>query len=320
MVFRADASKKIGTGHVMRSTALAEEAIYQGIPCIFIGDLGKIDWLEDRVQNLGFVEILHNEIPFSPNPKSDILIIDSYVLDPNNEFLESDNWKYVISIADEVTPEYKCDLIVHPGLDDAWLSHNETNSLSGPDYILIRKSIKKSELGRNPQTDDLRLLVAAGGADTFGLSLEIAKILDSMDIALQVHFFTNEKIKSYSGKNFINHEFGPDFDSVAEQIDVVISTASTTCLEFICREIPMGIVSVVDNQENYYNELTSKNYALPLGYYSTETGWILDTNHIFELLNSENIRKNLRDNLKGIIDFDGAKRVISFVKSEISDA
>ena len=82
----------------------------------------------------------------------------------------------------------------------------------------------------------------------------------------------------------------------------------------------MGIVSVVDNQENYYNELTSKNYALPLGYYSTETGWILDTNHIFELLNSENIRKNLRDNLKGIIDFDGAKRVISFVKSEISDA
>ena len=317
MVFRADATKKIGTGHVMRSTALAEEAICQGIPCVFIGELGKINWLENRVKNLGLVEILHNEISFSPNPKSDILIIDSYVLDPNSEFLKPDNWKYVVNIADEVTPEYKCNLILHPGLDDAWLSQRESNYLSGTEYILIRKSIRKSALARNPLSDDLRLLVAAGGADPFGLSLEIAKILDSMDIALQVHFFTHEKIYSNSGKEFINHEFGPDFDSVAEQIDVVISTASTTCLEFIGREIPMGIVSVVDNQENYYKELTFKNYALPLGYYSTETGWNLDKNNIFELLNSENIRNNLRNNIKGIIDFDGAKRVISFLKSEI---
>ena len=56
-VFRADASIEIGAGHVMRSSAIAEEAISQGIECVFVGSILDMDWLTDRIRGLGFFEV-----------------------------------------------------------------------------------------------------------------------------------------------------------------------------------------------------------------------------------------------------------------------
>jgi len=319
MVFRADASKSIGTGHVMRSTALAEEAICRGISCVFIGDLGNIEWLKERVDNLGFTDVFQDDRHFNSNSKNDILIIDSYIIDPSSKFISTNRWRYIISIADSVTPEYQCDLKIHPGLDESWMADNRFKSLSGPDYILIRKSVKKNVSHKGSVSKRLKLLVAAGGSDPFGLNLKIAEIIDSMDLDITVNFFTNEKILSHSGKKFVNHKFGPDFDKVAEHVDVVISTASTTCLEFIGREIPMGLVSVVENQESYYKEITAKNYALPLGYFDKKIGWNLDKNKIYELLNSDFTRNNLLKNIIGLIDLNGSKRIVSYILSEIKN-
>ena len=318
MVFRADASMSIGTGHVMRSSALAEEAIYQEIPCVFIGDLGDVNWLKERIRKLGFAEIYQDETLFVPNAKSDILIIDSYNLDPDNKFFNSENWHYIVNIADEVTPEYTCNLLIHPGLDESWMAQKDVKVLSGPKYILIRKSVRKLQTQVKSYSNELKLLVAAGGSDPYGFSIEIAKVIDSLDLDITVHFFTNERIRSLSGKNFIIHQFGPDFDKVAEQVDVVISTASTTCLEFMSREIPMGLVSAVENQMSYYKELTARELALPLGYFKAETGWNLNKENIWVLLNSKRMRKKLSEKMRGVIDHSGAKRIISFVESEIN--
>ena len=56
-VFRADASLKDGTGHVMRLYAIAEEAIGRGINCTFVGNLDEVPWLSKKVRNLGFQSI-----------------------------------------------------------------------------------------------------------------------------------------------------------------------------------------------------------------------------------------------------------------------
>ena len=44
-IFRADASRENGSGHVMRSSVLAEEAISRGYECIFIGEISDLDWV-----------------------------------------------------------------------------------------------------------------------------------------------------------------------------------------------------------------------------------------------------------------------------------
>ena len=48
LVFRADASLDIGSGHAMRCSAIAEEAISRGIDCLLVGSLGGVLWLEKR--------------------------------------------------------------------------------------------------------------------------------------------------------------------------------------------------------------------------------------------------------------------------------
>ena len=86
-VFRADASIEIGAGHVMRSSAIAEEAISQGIECVFVGSILDMDWLTDRIRGLGFFEVVEPQ-EFRSSKNSDVLVLDSYTVDPNNAFLE----------------------------------------------------------------------------------------------------------------------------------------------------------------------------------------------------------------------------------------
>jgi spore coat polysaccharide biosynthesis predicted glycosyltransferase SpsG len=102
IVFRADASKDIGSGHVMRSSAIAEEAIRRGITCIFVGKISELAWVDDRIKNLGFAEVHEYPKEFSPELNRDILVIDSYKIHPDDEFVQEQSWNKVVSIFDDM--------------------------------------------------------------------------------------------------------------------------------------------------------------------------------------------------------------------------
>ena len=104
-VFRADASMSIGAGHVMRSSAIAEEAISRGVPCLFVGKISELDWVRERIRGLGFIQVLENSSEFIPDENEDILIIDSYEIPTDDVFVQLRNWSKVVSIFDELTPD-----------------------------------------------------------------------------------------------------------------------------------------------------------------------------------------------------------------------
>ena len=76
-VLRADASQSIGTGHVMRSSAIGEELIERGEEVIFVGEFSEVPWLALRINNLGLSQILLKEGDYTSNPETDVLILDS---------------------------------------------------------------------------------------------------------------------------------------------------------------------------------------------------------------------------------------------------
>jgi spore coat polysaccharide biosynthesis predicted glycosyltransferase SpsG len=86
-VFRADASLAIGSGHVMRSSAIAEEVIARGIPTVFVGSISKLPWVSERIQGLGFIDILDGPNDFKSDSIQDILILDSYEMRINDSFI-----------------------------------------------------------------------------------------------------------------------------------------------------------------------------------------------------------------------------------------
>ena len=306
-VFRADASMTIGSGHVMRSSAIAEEAIARGIPSLFVGKISDLDWVSERIRGLGFIQVLENSSEFTPNKNEDILIIDSYEIPTDDVFVQLRNWYKVVSIFDELTPDYPSNLRIHPGLTKAWPKKFLGNLLSGPRFVPLRKSIKNSKQYKLSTT--LELLIVGGGADTYGFVPAVAKVLAELPYDFHANLFTNSFIGADLDERFSVSEVGLNLDLVANAVDLVFTTASTTSLEFLARGSAVAIGCAIDNQELYYKELSDGNYAAPIGKFFKDS-WALDTEMIKELVGSETLRRYLKANSVDLIDLSGAKRIV----------
>ncbi len=313
-IFRSDASREIGSGHVMRSSVLAEEAISRGFECIFVGVISDLDWVSERIAKLGFSQVLEDENLYQSNDKIDVLILDSYFIPITNQFIARKNWKLVLSICDVSTPKYESDVEVRPGLIKANTEHHVPIILSGPENVLIRKGIAKSNRQKSIG-EILRVLIVGGGSDPFGFVPAIAQVLSSINMELEVHTFTNGETPKDSQVRFVKYPIGFNLDWIANMVDVVLTTASTSSLEFIAREIPTGVVCAVDNQVDYYNQLGKLGYVSQIGICNSNKVWEFNLPSITELLNSQEKRETLKDATRGLIDFKGAARVIDTLLS-----
>ena len=153
------------------------------------------------------------------------------------------------------------------------------------------------------------MLVVGGGSDAYGFVPAVVKELTKLTQDFHATIFTN----SFSGmdldKRFSLSEVGLNLDLIANAVDLVFTTASTTSLEFLARGSAVAIGCAVDNQELYYKELSDGNYASPIGKFSKDS-WVLDTEMIEGLINSETLRTNLKANSVNLIDLNGAKRIV----------
>lgn len=309
IVFRADASRVIGSGHVMRVSVVAEEAIDRGITCIFVGTISELDWVRDRIEGLGFNQIITSFNDLEGDTTADVLVIDSYTLNPFANEIQKINWAVVVSISDEMTPNFDVDICVKPSLDNPSSARNPI-TLSGPNYILVRKTIKKISNYFHSR-DVLKILVVGGGSDPFGFATAVSSLLDSIRIELEVHFFSEEMITSFTGKRFVCHRPGPTLDEIANDFDLVLTTASTSSLEFIARECATGVVCAVDNQRDYYNQLGTNRYAHQFGERSESGVWNFDYSSLENLVRNEKLRFELQRRIRGLIDMSGASRIVS---------
>jgi spore coat polysaccharide biosynthesis predicted glycosyltransferase SpsG len=306
-VFRADASLTIGSGHVMRSSAIAEECIARGFPAVFVGTTADLHWVSKRIQNLGFTEVVEVSTDFVPDPNNDILILDSYEIAVDDNFIQPSGWKAVVSIFDELTPQYKSKLRIHPGLTNSWPAFTDTKTLGGLEFIPLRKSIKKSELTFD--LDAPKIIVVGGGSDPTGFVSAVSRSLANCELQFQACLFTDWDKSFTLDKRFSIIPIGQGLDEVASSSDLVFTTASTTSLEFIARGCAVAIGCAVDNQELYYKELGRRDFAAPIGEFLNGV-WHLNEGLIQELVNSESLRAKFRNNSAKLIDLNGAKRIV----------
>jgi spore coat polysaccharide biosynthesis predicted glycosyltransferase SpsG len=309
-VFRSDATPIIGTGHVMRSSAIAEEAISRGIKCIFVGDIKGFPWVENRLKDIGFSQIVKDPNIFKSNAKSDILIIDTYEINVIKKFLINNSWLKVVNIFDSLTPEFQCDLRIHPGLSTNWMNLGEEVTLCGPDYIPLRKSITR-EL-KPKESNPIEILVIGGGVDCTNFVFAVADELARVKKQFTVRLFTRHVKPNSLDYRFSINAIGNDLDLIANRADLIFSTASTTSLEFVARGSAVAIGCAADNQEQYYSELALGNFAHPIGEFKGK--WIFKSNSIYEIVESESLRRNLKVQTSGLIDFLGSQRIVDQIQ------
>ena len=142
---------------------------------------------------------------------------------------------------------------------------------------------------------------------------EIAKILVTLSGQFEVYLFSNANLDSTLDSRFHRIEVGQQLDELTKDVDLVLTTSSTSSLEFLARGLCVGIVCAVDNQEQYYDSLGELGVAAQIGFRNLENGWELDKEGIQSLITSSELRLNLRAKAKGLIDFKGASRIVSAI-------
>jgi spore coat polysaccharide biosynthesis predicted glycosyltransferase SpsG len=144
---------------------------------------------------------------------------------------------------------------------------------------------------------------------------EIAKILCAFSEDFEALLFTNYSNRENLDSRFKFIKIGPLLDELTQNVDLVLTTSSTSSLEFIARGLCVGVICAVDNQEQYYHSLGQIGAAAQIGFRNSDNKWELDKEKIHLLIKSEEQRRKLTVGAAGLIDFDGAKRIVKAITS-----
>lgn len=219
VVFRADASVQIGTGHVMRCLTLAEQLRQQGHQCQFIcrdhpGHLGEliegkgfelhllagtdsalanavdidnsytqwlgVTWQQDARQALEVLSSL----------AADWLVVDHYALDARWEKGVAAAVGQIMVIDDLADRNHDCALLLDQNLgsEAAVYDHKVPDDcirLIGPQYTLLRPEfarLRESSLERRRHPQLKRILISLGGVDRNNVTGEVLQALSETSL------------------------------------------------------------------------------------------------------------------------------------------
>ena len=315
-IISADANMEIGSGHALRLFPIAEELAGMGFEIYFVGDISEMPWIESLYLDIGVKKIFARGQYF-PNPETDILIFDSYELEVENQFLILSKWKIVIAIVDRSTPKYICQLYVNVFPFSKWtrpISAKKSRMVAGPEYVLIRKSLKEAKLRSRPPSDSKpKIIVQGGGADKFGFSKEVMKLLKKSKLDFEAVVFGDEYATNDTDSRFNYQPIGATYDSFVSDADLFFTTAGTSCWELLTCGGVIGIAAAVENQKENYLNIVKHELGVGIGIRDTSKGWDLDLSAMENLISDTNLRMKLYKNSKDLFDGNGVAKVISTI-------
>ncbi|MBA3797780.1 MAG: hypothetical protein H0X18_01470 [Geodermatophilaceae bacterium] len=217
LLFRADAGRATGVGHVMRCLAIAESARSGGDTVAMSGSVDDVPWLSELLAGNG-IELLEpatdaqNLLMLGARTKCDAIVVDHYLLTGDL----SGSPIPVASMVDGNFGARPADLLVDPGLGavtrggwqataagvgaatsagaNATVDGGEV-ALLGPRYAPVRASVRAARLRRAGRTAadptpwthrPARILLVLGGTDPLGLTRLLADALRDLPVRATV--------------------------------------------------------------------------------------------------------------------------------------
>jgi UDP-2,4-diacetamido-2,4,6-trideoxy-beta-L-altropyranose hydrolase len=301
--FRADASLRLGTGHVMRCLTLAEELCRSGATCQFICRQEPGDQIRNLIAR-GYAahaltagsgndatsremrELRDGEETceiLSRFPSS-LVVVDHYALGERWESMVCDGNRRLVAIDDLADRRHDCDLLVDQNLarsEDQYrdLVPSRCQILAGPTYASLRPEFSEwrdYSLRRRAQPSLQRLFVSMGGLDQ-------ANATGSMLAALP-----RNSLPSHCRITVVLGQGAPWVDQVRDLVvqlpwatdvlvspdhiaeimancDLGIGAAGGTAWERCCLGLPSLIVVVAENQRLGADALDRTGAAVTLG-------------------------------------------------------
>ena len=234
IAFRIDISNKIGTGHYMRMSALAEAFEKLGHTCKFFkGEDEPVDYS-------GF----------------DIIVLDTYqVSDEYIAGLNAPN-RTLVCYDDNALYTYNCDILINANLYAEELSFRLSDKiphmLLGGRYALLRREFRDSiQITVNEHA--YKVFVCFGGSDMRNITPRVVEALQGIDgiqlsVVLGEYTECDEEVYAVSGGNTIVYKTPESMYDIMRRCDIAVASSGTMAYEMAAIGLPAISITQADNQ------------------------------------------------------------------------
>lgn len=333
ILIRTDASADIGTGHLMRCLALAQECRKKGHEPVFV--LSMETSLMERLKNermeilfidaeRGSIEDAKATIEIARKHSPDWIITDGYAFDATYGRMLRDAGYKVLMIDDYAhLLSYDCDLLLNQNIDATeamYAGKSDAQLLLGPRFALLRKEfLEHIDQTREIGGTATNVLVTLGGGDPENATALIMDALGEIkDPALSVNIIVGgenpheEELKrraaSSRHKIFLRTNV-TDMPSLMAEADLAIAAAGSTSWELLYMGLPFLTGILAENQAGIAEELGKRKLALNIGWYKDIASESL-AGKILDLIQDQDRRKQMSGSGKETVDGRGAERVV----------
>ena len=331
LYIRADASERLGTGHVMRCLSLAQGWMTHG-DVTFVMALSDRA-IRDRVTSTGAAIMeIEAEIGSEEDARltalaceGQLLVIDGYNFGPRYQSIVKESGACVLMVDDLAKDgPYSVDLLLNYnfyGRPELYPSIRDTHTLLlGPRYFLLRREfLTWKDVAKDIRPSVARVLVTLGGSDPQNFTPTVLSALDDLSMEVGEIKVVMGPSNSHLEDICAQAERSPhhvdvltnvrDMPSVMAWADLAISGAGTTSLELAYMGVPTIIVEVASNQKPNAQAISSLRLMKRAGWHDRVTVSQLATE--VQALNSNIVeRRRMSAACREAVDGLGAERAL----------
>lgn len=343
LLIRADASREIGTGHVMRCLALAQAWQDGGGTAVF-AMAQSTPALTERLRSTGFeVQPLQcgSDLESDASQVTAIasrispgwLVVDGYHFGLDYQHALKNAGMRILLIDDDGTAaRYHADLILNQNLHANEHLYRElptrTQVLLGPRYAMLRREFQAwRNWKRVVKTAARNILVTMGGSDPLNVTAPVLQLLNDLkseELEIRVvvggSSAPHENLKEVTGRSRHHVRILSDVQNMNELMlwaDVAVAAAGSTAWEMCRLGLPAVLVHNAENQKAVASSLDRAGAAIHVGsgrdLLASQLAGMLDS-----ILASASERQNMADRAQELVDGYGTARLVAFMDDEVS--
>jgi UDP-2,4-diacetamido-2,4,6-trideoxy-beta-L-altropyranose hydrolase len=338
LILRADASIKIGSGHVMRCLALAQAWQDAGGHAIF-AMAEATPAVEEQLRSEGFTVTRPAVRVGSAADAAEIaqlahrhgaswVVVDGYEFGAECQASLKECGLKVLFIDDNGRAGYySADLVLNQNAhaSEAFYPSRDasTRLLLGPRFAMLRREFS-AWCGWNRETPAVarRVLVTMGGSDPDNITERVVQaILAEPGLEATVviggsnpHLLRLQELVAGGERPVQLVENVTNMPELMAKSDVAISGAGTTSLEMCFLGLPALLIVLADNQRPVAEELNRRRVAINLGKGAEIRPSTLSP-FLTRLVNSQDTRRTMSERGRAMVDSRGAERVVRVLRA-----
>lgn len=338
LICLADANRRIGTGHVMRSMALADAWRKLGGEAVLVSSCGQeliaraaksfsSVQMKSEFADVKATKLLLEQMLSSKSREIVWIVLDGYQYDDHYQ-KELSKLGIPVMVVDDYAhlDYYDADIILNQNAGAAHFHYRTKDStllLLGTDYALMREDLLASERNIVNASEGTNILLTMGGVDAPNLTQRVLEAFAAMgrrDLQIRVMAGSGnphiESIKAFTESNLPNASIIVQAENMSEQYQwatMAISAAGTTSWELCYYGIPSMLIQIADNQRALADHLDKAGAVTNLGWHEDLSRENL-IEHISTFLENREQQITVSKKAKALVDGRGAARVIREMK------